>query len=477
MMFLDTHGMGELSMYKGYEWVNKVLPTVSGASLLQTRVADSMDLRQRFPACFPDSGVEVVRNQAQCGSCWAFASASTAMNELCVSDSAGRGDDVLANPSDRFEVAVSQIMACNSDQRGCNGGHAQAASTALAQGISKERDAPYACAAGDPMNHFSQASADCTQPPWGRTCDASTRNSDWHFGGVSVVNGEQDMLSFISAGHTLYATLDVMDAFMHMSGDTIYTGGGRRMGGHAVAAVGYGQQGGTKYWILQNSWGPHWGDNGYGKIQRGTNLCGIEQGAYFFRVWTSDGTVPVCLDGASSGLSAGSGEISCHDARNGPYGNLCQHGYYGSHVSSNCPATCGACEGGSGNAADWGSLLETAKPPGKKGKPSGGNTGDASVPPVAEELLEKPKGSKSKSKDTGDAAVPPATEELLAKPKKHKEQTKPDDDDEPTVELLEKRLSKSAHTIIDQIKNLKKSDLVAVLGAVSSAMQEKDNDL
>jgi len=150
------NGMGELSLYKGYEYVHDLLPHVTGESLLgKTSPAQSVDLRDQFPVCFPDHGTEVVRNQAQCGSCWAFASATTTMNELCVSGMGGAQS--LATSSDRYEVSVAQIMSCNDEQLGCSGGHAPAASTALVQGISKERDAPYACGQGDPQNHFEQA--------------------------------------------------------------------------------------------------------------------------------------------------------------------------------------------------------------------------------------------------------------------------------------------------------------------------------
>ena len=46
---------------------------------------------------------------------------------------------------------------------------------------------------------------------------------------------------------------------------------------HAVAVVGFG----PGYWIVKNSWGTSWGEDGYMRIQRGVNACGIvEYGAY-----------------------------------------------------------------------------------------------------------------------------------------------------------------------------------------------------
>lgn len=47
-------------------------------------------------------------------------------------------------------------------------------------------------------------------------------------------------------------------------------------GGHAIRIVGWGTEDGVAYWKVANSWNPYWGENGYFRILRGKNECGIE---------------------------------------------------------------------------------------------------------------------------------------------------------------------------------------------------------
>ena len=47
------------------------------------------------------------------------------------------------------------------------------------------------------------------------------------------------------------------------------------MGYHAVRIVGWGEERGIKYWTLANSWGKHWGEEGYFRIVRGSNECKV----------------------------------------------------------------------------------------------------------------------------------------------------------------------------------------------------------
>ena len=50
---------------------------------------------------------------------------------------------------------------------------------------------------------------------------------------------------------------------------------------HALVVVGYGTENGTDYWKVKNSWGASWGDNGYLKIKRNANMCGIATWPYY----------------------------------------------------------------------------------------------------------------------------------------------------------------------------------------------------
>ena len=55
---------------------------------------------------------------------------------------------------------------------------------------------------------------------------------------------------------------------------------GAYLGGHAIKLLGWGTENKTDYWLVANSWNPDWGDQGFFKIQRGTEECGIEDQVY-----------------------------------------------------------------------------------------------------------------------------------------------------------------------------------------------------
>jgi len=156
------------------------------------------------------------------------------------------------------------------------------------------------------------------------------------------------MQSYLVASRGVYASFDVYANFMSYTSGVYGSTDGAAKGGHAVALIGYGTEGGEKYWLFQNSWGTHWGMEGFGKFKRGTNLAGIEDGAVAVRAWVQGAPVPACEDSPEgSGLISGSGPLSCADSA-----AYCTDAQYGESVRKNCMATCKdpLCNGTNGPA-------------------------------------------------------------------------------------------------------------------------------
>jgi cathepsin B len=74
----------------------------------------------------------------------------------------------------------------------------------------------------------------------------------------------------VETAFTVYSDFEDYDSgiYHHVSGSMA--------GGHAVKFVGWGVENGVKYWKVQNSWNPFWGEKGYFRIVRGNNEGGIE---------------------------------------------------------------------------------------------------------------------------------------------------------------------------------------------------------
>ncbi|CAE8584826.1 unnamed protein product, partial [Polarella glacialis] len=323
MELMKTHRFGHLPLYKGYEHLGYgakvVLPQLG-------QTPSDYDHRKVYPMCYPSGGQEVVRNQGNCGSCWAFASASALMANLCAS---GQGANALFSATDRYEVSVQGIMSCNAKGSGCAGGNYFDTGSSLASaGIAKEKDFKYKCGSGDSSKHFEEGSKSCEAAPWGATC-SPTANPTWHYDGFTSVEGEDGIMGALVLGAAQYVSLNVNSGFMSYSSGVYSDSKGTMLGGHAVTALGFGVESGQKYWLIQNSWGTNWGQGGFAKVVRGVGFMGIEDRGTIIKGHVDGGSKFPCFDASHIGT------LSCADMK-----SWCNHSTYGSMITDDCPVTC-----------------------------------------------------------------------------------------------------------------------------------------
>ncbi len=197
-----------------------------------------------YGACPP------VRNQGNCGSCWAFGTVGPLESNIIIKDG------IVPDLSEQW------LVSCNSDGWGCNGGfwahdyHEWKPDPCGGKGAVLEADFPYVAAnvpCNCPYNH-----------PY--------LIQDWAYIGNSYSVPPTDSIkqAILDYG-PVSAAVYVNSAFQAYSGG-IFNGCTSGTVNHAVVLVGWNDNGG--YWIMRNSWGPNWGEGGYMRIPYGCSSIG-----------------------------------------------------------------------------------------------------------------------------------------------------------------------------------------------------------
>merc|ERR1712039_615192 len=108
------------------------------------------------------------------------------------------------------------------------------------------------------------------------------KKDKWRFAGETAsASGVKTIQQAIMAGGPVETAFTVYSDFANYVSGVYHHVTGSMGGGHAVRIVGWGVDGGVKYWKVANSWNPYWGEKGYFRIKRGNNECGIENQVTF----------------------------------------------------------------------------------------------------------------------------------------------------------------------------------------------------
>jgi len=279
---------GESRLFKGktLEDVRSLCGALSDGPALPVRtintldtIPDSFDAREEWGGICPS--LNEVRDQAACGSCWAFGAVEAMTDRTCI---ASRGTNAP-------HLSVTDIVACCGILCGfgCSGGFpASAWLYWVIEGVvtggnygSSKGCYPYPIPSCE--HHVNGSLPPCgasvSTPSCNRTCqNGASWSEDKHFGVSSyrVSSTESEIQTEIMTHGPVEAAFTVYSDFLLYQSGVYHHIGGEALGGHAVKLLGWGVQGDTPYWWTANSWNADWGDHGFFKIRRGIDECGIE---------------------------------------------------------------------------------------------------------------------------------------------------------------------------------------------------------
>jgi len=203
--------------------------------------------------------VTPIKDQGACGSCWAFSAIGAIEGAYCVAS------------GNLVSLSEQELVSCDGSEYGCGGGLMDNAFRFVEEnGVCTEEDDPYSSGTG--------RAPKCT--PEQRRCQPAVTIT----GLQDVPAKDEAALKAAVAQQPVSVAIEADRSVFQLYKSGVFTSVtcGTQLD-HGVLAVGYGhdEASGLDYWKVKNSWGPKWGEEGYIRIQRGQDLCGIAMQASY----------------------------------------------------------------------------------------------------------------------------------------------------------------------------------------------------
>jgi C1A family cysteine protease len=197
--------------------------------------------------------VSPIKDQGNCGSCWAFATVAQ-MESLS-----------LIYKNNPIDLSEQFIVSCDTSDYGCNGGYMNRVYNFVQKtGTTDDNCFPYVQSDVPCSNHCSDWASRITKiKSWSWVCQTKLDNNL--------------IKQAVSSNGPLTCTMDVYYDFFNYSGGCYQHVKGAYAGGHAVLIVGWTSD---NCWIVKNSWGPDWGENGYFRIKFSNCRIGLNSAKF-----------------------------------------------------------------------------------------------------------------------------------------------------------------------------------------------------
>jgi len=211
-----------------------------------------------------------IRNQhipQYCGSCWAHAATSVLSDRIKIARKAAWPD---------INISPQVIISCEDKDLGCHGGETYNAFEWMANNEVTDETCSIYRARGLDNGQTCSAMNVCRNCNPGEACFVPDEYLVYGVDEYGLVSGEENMKQELYQRGPIGCSIAVPEALEDYTGGIFCDETGDMDVVHAVSVVGYGEENGQKYWTVRNSWGEHWGEDGFVRVCRGTNNISIE---------------------------------------------------------------------------------------------------------------------------------------------------------------------------------------------------------